>query len=170
MGLVSRASNICDAGDKNDEKAMNMSETECQQLDRILEAAVIVSWPELMADGEPGSIHVEYDFGPKGEVSLLRIWLSQTRGVWHLVCSYSDSTSGRNRSIQFENGYASERLAETFTFAMRHQDIFLPPPNLGRQGLLQIAAPSEKERASAITLIKEAFDVVRYRYEEPVLA
>lgn len=149
---------------------MSMSETECQQLDRILEAAVIVSWPELMAESESGSVHVEYDFGPRGEVTFLRIWLSETRGVWHLVCSYCASTSGlRNRSIQFDNGYASERLAETLEVAMRHQDIFLPPPNLGRQGLLQITPPSEKERADAILLIKEVFDAVKSRCEEPVL-
>jgi len=130
-----------------------------------------VSWPELMADGDPGSIHVEYDFGPKGEVTFVRILLSKTRGVWHLVCSYSLSTSGpRNSHIQFENGYVSERLAETVNFAMQHQDIFLPPPNLGRQGLLQIAPPSEKERAAASALIKEVSDAIRARSEEPVFA
>lgn len=149
---------------------MSMSETECQQLDRILESTVIVSWPELMAESESGSVHVEYDFGPKSEITFVRIWLSETRGVWHLVCSYSVSTSGPRKShIQFENGYVSERLAETLNFAIQHQDIFLPPPNLGRQGLLQIGSPSEKERAAAITLIDEAFHVVRSRNDEPLL-
>ena len=147
-----------------------MSEMECQQLDRILEAAVIVSWPELIADSASGSVHVEYDFGPDGEVIFLRIWLSETRGVWHLVCSCCLPTSGsRDRYVQFENGYASERLAETLNFAMHHQDVFLPSPNLGRQGLLQIANPSEKERANAAASIREAFDTAGSGFEEPVL-
>lgn len=166
MGFASRASNICDAGDKDGGKAMNMSETECPQLDRLLEAAVIVSWPELIADGASGSVHVEYDFGPHGEVIFLRVWLSETGGVWYLVCSCSGS---RGRCLQFENGYASERLAETLNFAMHHQNIFPPSPNLGRQGLLQIANPSEKERANATALIREAFDAVGSGFAEPVL-
>lgn len=60
MGLVSHASNICDAGDKNEGKTMNLSETECLELDRLLEAEVILSWPELTAHSASGSFHVEY--------------------------------------------------------------------------------------------------------------
>jgi hypothetical protein len=149
---------------------MNMRETECQQLDRILEAAVIVSWPELIADSASRSVHVEYDFGPNGEIAFLRIWSSETAGIWHLVCSCCRPTSGsRNSWVQFENGYTSERLAETLNFAMHHQDIFRPLPNLGRQGSLQIANPSEKERTNAVALIREAFDAVGSGFAEPVL-
>lgn len=149
---------------------MNMSETECQQLDRILEAAVIVSWPELIADSASGSVHLEYDFGPNDQVIFLRIWLSETGGVWHLVCSCCLPTSGcRDSCVQFENGYASERLAEILNFAMHHQNIFPAPPNLGRQGLLQIANPSEKEQANAAALIRKAFDAVRSEFAESVL-
>lgn len=147
-----------------------MTETERPQLDRLLEAAVIVGWPELIADSVSGSVHVEYDFGPNGEVIFLRIWLSETRGVWHLVCSYCLPSSGsRDRGLPFENRYASERLAETLNFAMHHQNIFPAPPNLGRQGLLQIANPSEKERANAAALITKAFDAVRSEFAESVL-
>jgi hypothetical protein len=138
---------------------MAMNKTEGQRLDRVLEAAVIMTWPDLVAEGECGLVHVEYDFGDRGGITFLQVWLSQTRGVWHLVCSYFGSTFDQ-RGIQFENGYASERLAETLNSVMHYQDMLLPPPNLGRQGLLQITTPSEKERAAATILIREALDRV----------
>lgn len=136
-----------------------MDTTECQRLDRILEAAVIVSWPNLIAEGPSELVHVEYDFGDRGNVTFLQIWSSRTRGAWRLVCSYFGSTL-HQRDIEFENDYASEQLAETLNSVMHHQDAFLPPPNLGRQGLLQITSPSERERTAAATLIKEALDQI----------
>ena len=138
---------------------MAMNESESQRLDRILEAAVIMSWPDLMAEGEAGLVHVEYDCGDRANIIFLQVWLSQNRGLWHLVCSYFGSIFDQ-RDVRFENGYSSERLAEVLNSVMRHQDAFLTPPNLGRQGLLQIGTPSSKERSAAAALIQEALDRV----------
>jgi hypothetical protein len=41
---------------------------------------------------------------------------------------------------------------------MQHQNSFVLPPNLGRQGLLQISTPTAAETAAAAALIKIAFD------------
>jgi hypothetical protein len=128
------------------------------ELDRVLEAAVILSWPDLMPNSESGLVHVEYDLGTTGEIGFLQVWSSEVRGFWHLVCTYSSSP--QKNDIQFENGYSSKRLAEILNSVMSHQDIFQPPPDLGRQGLLQIAPPSEKERIAARVLITEALDRV----------
>jgi hypothetical protein len=141
------------------QKVNDMKRAECQDLDRVLEAAVVVTWPDLIAVGDSGIVHLEYDFGARGNITFLQVWLSQTRGVWHLVYSYFGSTFDQ-RGIQFENGYRSPRLAETLNSVMHHQDAFLPPPNLGRPGLLQITTPSEKERVAAAISIREAFDQV----------
>jgi hypothetical protein len=43
---------------------------------------------------------------------------------------------------------------------MQYQDAFLLPPNLGRQGLLQITTPTEKDSAQATAMVSEAFEHV----------
>jgi hypothetical protein len=58
--------------------------------------------------------------------------------------------------VRFENGYQSEGLARILEFVMQHQNSFVPPPNLGRQGLLQIPTPTEKESAAGAIAVNEA--------------
>jgi len=41
---------------------------------------------------------------------------------------------------------------------MQHQNSFVLPPNLGRQGLIQISTPTVEESAAAAALIDVAFD------------
>jgi hypothetical protein len=48
------------------------------EVDRILEAGVITSWPDLMPHGEAGLIHVEYDFDLTGKLKFLQVWSSTT--------------------------------------------------------------------------------------------
>ena len=136
-----------------------MSNAESRNIDRVLEAAVVVTWPDLISEGDSGIVHVEYDFGTDGHITFLQVWLSQTRGVCNLVYSFFGSTFDQ-REIHFASRYRSERLAETLNSVMQHQDEFLPPPNLGRRGLLQITTPSENERIAATISIREAFDQV----------
>jgi hypothetical protein len=59
--------------------------------------------------------------------------------------------------IGFENGYKSEGLAHILEIAMQHQNSFVLPPNLGRQGLLQISTPMAEEIAAAAALVNVAF-------------
>jgi hypothetical protein len=41
---------------------------------------------------------------------------------------------------------------------MQHQDAFSPPPNLGRNGLIQIQTPTEQDIAAASVSLSEALD------------
>jgi hypothetical protein len=41
---------------------------------------------------------------------------------------------------------------------MQHQNSFVLPPNLGRQGLLQISTPTAEEIVAAAALVNVAFD------------
>jgi hypothetical protein len=151
---------MCDAGYINDAE----NQMKCLNLDRVLEAAVTSSWSDLMPNAEAGLIHVEYNFGMASDIAFLQVWSSEVRGFWHLVCTCCISPSGPQRhDIQFENGYSTERLAATLNSVMRHQDPFQPPPDLGRKGLLQIAAPSEADRTTAKVLIKQALDRIESR-------
>ena len=64
-----------------------------QNLERILESAVVVSWTDLLRGDKSGLIHIEYGFAPSGTLDYLQVWSSITRGYWLLACSYWMSAS-----------------------------------------------------------------------------
>jgi hypothetical protein len=166
MVSVSSARRVCDATHAVVEinERQGSEAVEYQELDRVLEAAVVLSWPELVPNRDAGLIHVEYDLDMRGDVIFLQIWLSTNGGGWRLICSYIASASGsRKNGIQFAKGYASERLAEMLDVVVNHHGMFLRPLHLGRQGLVQIATPSEKERIAAGFFINQALNLVEYR-------
>ncbi len=117
-------------------------------LEGILESAVIISWADLMRAAETGLIHIEYGFSPTGTLDYLKVWSSITRGHWLLACEYWMSANTFHAAgVRFDNGYESEGLAHILESVMQHQDSFVLPPNLGRQGLLQIPTPTQAESA-----------------------
>jgi hypothetical protein len=123
-------------------------------VDRILECAVVVSWTDLLQSGQSGSIHVEYCFSPKGSVDSLKLWVSTTRGHWHLACEYSVSVSTHHRSVvHFEQGYESAELARNLELIMRYPDAFQPALNHDRHGLLQLCVPTQQETETAFAAI-----------------
>jgi hypothetical protein len=135
-----------------------MQPDENQSLERILECAIVVSWADLMRDAQTGLIHIEYGFAPTGTLDYLKVWSSITRGHWLLACEYWMSGSAfHGTGVRFDNGYESEGLAHILEFVMQHQNSFVLPPNLGRQGLLQIPTPTEEENAAAALLVNEVF-------------
>ena len=106
-----------------------------------------------------GLIHIEYSFAAGGTLDCLKVWSSLTRGHWLLACDYwMSANTFHGAGVSFENGYKSEGLAHILEIAMQHQNSFVLPPNLGRQGLLQISTPTAAEIAEAATLINVAFD------------
>jgi hypothetical protein len=142
-----------------------------QSLDQILECAIVVSWADLMHGAEAGLIHIEYGFAPGGTLDYLKVWSSITRGHWLLACEYWMSPSTfHGTGITFDNGYQSDGLAHILGFVMQHQDAFVLPANLGRQGLLQIPTPSLEESAAATAAVNHAFDRLGSTLAEPVLA
>src|SRR5579863_7421559 len=120
-----------------------MTSNENQSLGQILESAIVVSWADLMHGTEAGLIHIEYGFAPVGTLDYLKVWSSLTRGHWLLACEYwmSESTF-HGAGVRFDNGYESEGLGHILERVMHHQTSFVLPPNLGRQGLLQIPTPT----------------------------
>ena len=70
----------------------------------------------------------------------------------------------------FENGFKSEGLARILEIAMQHQNSFVLPPNLGRQGLLQISTPTAEESAEAAAMINVALDRLDSTIEQPAVA
>jgi hypothetical protein len=126
-------------------------------LERILESAIVASWPDLIRGTHAGPIHIEYAFAPTGALDYMKVWTSVARGHWLLACEYWMSPNTfHGTGIRFENGYTSEGLARILEFVMQHQNSFVPPPNVGRQGLLQIPMPTEAESAAAGISINEA--------------
>jgi hypothetical protein len=142
-----------------------------QILKCILESAVVVSWDDLMRGTATGLIHIEYGFATGGTLDYLKIWSSLTRGHWLLACHYwMSANTFHGAGIGFDNGYQSEGLAHILEAVMQHQNSFVLPPNLGRQGLLQISTPTVEESAAAAALINEAFDCLAAPPVQPAVA
>ena len=142
-----------------------------QYLERVLESAVVVSWADLMQGVEGGLVHIEYGFSPNGTLDYLHLWSSIKRGYWLLACSYWMAPSKLHDSgAHFDNGYQSKGLAHILTLVMQHQIAFALPPNLGRQGLLQITPPTEKESTAAAVIIKDASACAASDLAETLLA
>ena len=113
-----------------------------------------------MTRGTPtGLIHVEYGFAVGGTLDYLKVWSSPTRGHWHLACRYwLLANTFYGASVGFENGNKSDGLAHLLEITMQHQNWFVLPPNLVRQGLVQISTPAAEEIAAAAALISVAFE------------
>lgn len=134
-----------------------MKPNENQGLEQILESAVVVSWTDLMPGTPTGLIHIEYGFAAGGTLDYLKVWSSITRGHWLLACEYWMSASEFHRTgVHFDNGYQSEGLAHILESVMQHQTAFSLPADLGRQGLLQIATPTQEESVRAAASVNDA--------------
>jgi hypothetical protein len=127
-----------------------------ESLERILESAVVVSWADLMR-GRSVLIHIEYGFASNAKLEHLKVWSSIKRGYWLLACTYWMSASeSHDAGVHFDNGCESEDLAHILEVVMQHQNLFSLPHNLGRDGLLQIGTPTEKQRKAAAASINDA--------------
>ena len=134
-----------------------MHANERQSLERMLEFAVVASWIELMRGAKAGLVHIEYGFAAGGTLEYLKFWSSISRGHWLLAAEYWMSPSkSHSTGVHFEHGYESEALKHFLDLAMQHQTNFSLPVDRGRQGLVQIATPTQQERVVASALINEA--------------
>jgi len=130
-----------------------------QNLECVLESAIVLSWADLMRGANNALIHLEYDFAENGTLDHLKIWSSTARGYWLLACSYWMSASKFHEGgVHFDNGYESKALAQILEVVMQHQNAFNPLPNLGRLGLLQITTPTEGERTAAAAALNGVSD------------
>ena len=130
-----------------------------------------MSWSDFVRGTQTGLIHIEYAFAPTGTLEYVKVWSSIARGHWLLACEcWTCANTFHGTGVRFENGYESEGLAHILEFVMQHQNSFVLPPNLGRQGLLQISTPTAEESAVAVVLINAAFDRVTSTFAEPAVA
>lgn len=53
---------------------------------------------------------------------------------------------------------------------MQNQNSFVLPPDLGRQGLLQISTPTAEESAAAAALMNLVFDRLNLKVDQPAVA
>lgn len=144
---------------------------ENQNLERILESALVASWPDLTSKINIGLMQIEYGFAAGGSLDYLKVWSSITRGHWLLACTYWMSASKfHEKGVHFDNNYSSEGLADTLDFVMQHQNAFVIPENLGRQGLLQIPSPTKEDGAASTRLLAEAFAHVESQLAQPAAA
>ena len=148
-----------------------MKPEEKQNLERVLESAIVVSWADLMRGAPSGLVHIEYGFAPTGTLDYVQVWSSISRGQWLLACEYRMSPSAfHGTGVRFDNGYNSEALAHILESVMQHQMAFSLPADLGRQGLLQISTPTQEESTLAAASVTEACGRVSSVLAEPVLA
>jgi hypothetical protein len=71
--------------------------------------------------------------------------------------------------VHFENKYQSAGLAHILESVMQHQTAFTLPPNLGRQGLLQISTPTQEESRAASAYVAETFTRLDSRLDQPMV-
>jgi hypothetical protein len=142
-----------------------------QSIDRILESAVVQSWPDLMKNLTSGLLHLEYVFASDNSLDSLRLLSSTVWGQWNLVCEYWMSSSAlHGKGTCFRDGFRSEDLSRALELIMQHQRTFSPSPNLGRTGLLQIQAPTAEQTRAAAQSLTEAFSRVDSFSAEPCIA
>jgi hypothetical protein len=128
-------------------------------LERILESAVVNHWTDLTLGTPTGLIHIEYGFADGGTLDYLKLWSSLSRGHWLLACEYwMSANTFHEAGISFSNGYQSDELTRILELVMERQNSFVLPPNLGRQGLLQISTPTKQESEAAAALLNVAFE------------
>jgi hypothetical protein len=53
---------------------------EKQNLERVLESAIVVSWADLTRDAQTALIQIEYAFAPSDTLDYLKVWSSLSRG------------------------------------------------------------------------------------------
>ena len=135
-----------------------MEPKENQKLEQLLEAAVVVSWADLMHGAETGLIHIEYGFAQAGTLDYLKLWSSLTRGHWLLAGEYWMSASDyHNAGTHLETGYQSEGLSNILEFLMQNQNAFVLPKDLDRKGLLQVGTPTEDQSKAASQFLSDAY-------------
>jgi hypothetical protein len=147
-----------------------MNKTQDQSLDRILESAVVLSWADLVFNAQSSLIQIEYGFAPSGTLDYLKVWCSIARGHWLLACSYWMLPSKFHQTgVHFDNSYHSDGLAHILDFAMQHQNIFVLPPNLGRQGFFRFQFLHQRRAEAAEESVSLAFAHVESRLAQPAL-
>ena len=127
------------------------------EISSILEAVMVLGWPEVMKEYPSGLLHVEYRTSPDDFIEYLKVFSSGLRGYWQLVCEYWDSALWSHEvGLSFGNGRSSALMTEMLKFVMDHQNAFLRRHTPTHNVLLQVDPPTEQETAAARECMRQA--------------
>ena len=125
------------------------------ELDEILAAALVLSWSDVMPEPRSGLIHIEYHVEPLGSVKSVKVWASTIWAYWNLVCEHwMRWTADHQGGLNFSNGYRSDELGGALEQIMQHQEIFLLSAAPGRDRMIQVSPPTDRERIAASNMVK----------------
>jgi len=118
---------------------------------RILECAVLLNWKDFISDSLPVAMQLEYRTAPPTHsLECLKLWSSNSRGHWKLICQYWMQLKPTHRQgITFTESHSSAGLTRMLDTIMHHQEIFSVARIGLRDGAVLIASPDERQRAAA---------------------
>ena len=129
-------------------------------LDEILDAAVVLSWPDL-THSAPGIVHVEYHTGQDRSLLFLKVWSSTIRGHWNVRCEYwTEGAYAHPSGLTFSSGYSSAVFAQLFGFVVEHWNRFAKAYEPESGGLVQVHTPTEEQIVEAGRCMKIAMEPV----------
>lgn|SRR5208283_114664 len=136
------------------------------RLDRILQSAVILNWKDLVQATAGGLLQIEYHIGASRSVDSLKMWCSNTRGYWSLICDYSIHP-GWSNGPRFSNGFHSRDLGRLLESIMMNQDLFRHESEPNRNVVVQVAPPTSEATAIAKLQLTEIFPPPAPTFRKP---
>jgi hypothetical protein len=127
-------------------------------LEQIITDTIVATWRELIGADSSPLVHVEYHrAAPNKEVQYLKVWAREEKG-WRLVCQYWVSTSdGQDvKGLTFCHPFYSASLGHLLMAVLENQGTFSDLCDQTHDGLIQIHAPSDQERETAVASLQVA--------------
>lgn len=98
----------------------NLKVTQTAQLDKALESAVTHRWSELMSHSPAELVHIEYQTDDRGSIEFLKVWASNNRGHWDLICEmWLRALWSSPVGFRFANHYSSATLEQALNLATK---------------------------------------------------
>ena len=120
----------------------NAKVTQTARLDKDLELAVAHSWSELTSRSHAQLVHIEYQTDDHGSLEFLKVWDSNVRGHWDLICEmWLQALWSNPVGLRFANDYRSPVFTQALDRATVDGNSNSYLPNHHR--LIQVYPPSE---------------------------
>jgi hypothetical protein len=129
-------------------------------IEQMLQHVVTASWLELMAGDPTQLVHIEYHrSAPNAELEYLKVWAEENKG-WKLVCEYwlDAGNCKRVQGLSFSNQFYSPSFGHLLKAVLENQGSFSDLREQSRDGLIQIAVPSQEERATSVAALQVALN------------
>jgi hypothetical protein len=127
-------------------------------IEQMIQNVVTASWPELMENDPTPLVHVEYHrTAPNEELEYLKVWAEENKG-WKLVCEYWVEPGDRDgvHGLTFSNQFYSASFGHLLKAILENQRTFSDLREQSCDGLIQIAVPTDEERATAVAALQVA--------------